>query len=109
MTTETIHAGTCSCGAGTVQLFRTGKCAHCYIAELEAKYAAECDASMMAGSQNSALRLQIRDSTAQTMRLRDDVIEQCATIADREWVGENSLIGSRIAGTIAKSIRALKS
>src|ERR1043166_2473592 len=30
------------------------------LAEMKAKYAAECDASMMAGSQNSALRLQLR-------------------------------------------------
>lgn len=37
MTTETIQVGTCGCGASGVQLFRTGKCAHCYIAELEAK------------------------------------------------------------------------
>jgi hypothetical protein len=33
---STIHVGTCGCGASGVQLFRTGKCAHCYIAELEA-------------------------------------------------------------------------
>lgn len=33
---ETIAFGSCGCGAYG-QLFRTGKCAHCYIAELEAK------------------------------------------------------------------------
>lgn len=32
------------------------------LAEMKAKYAAECDASMMAGSQNSALRLQLWDA-----------------------------------------------
>lgn len=40
---------------------------------------------------------------------RDLMIERCAEVADREWVGENSLICSRVAGKIAKSIRALKS
>lgn len=40
---------------------------------------------------------------------RDKLIEQCAAVADREWVGENSLIGSRVAGTIARAIRGLKS
>jgi hypothetical protein len=32
---EQISFGSCSCGQYG-QLFRTGKCAHCYIAELEA-------------------------------------------------------------------------
>jgi hypothetical protein len=40
---------------------------------------------------------------------RDAIIEQCASIADREWIGENSLIGSRVAGTIARAIRKLQS
>lgn len=31
---ETIYYGTCACGTAG-QLFKTGKCAHCYIAELE--------------------------------------------------------------------------
>lgn len=61
MNKETIHYGTAECGH-VGQIFRTGKCAHCYIAELEAKYAAECEASMMAGSQLSALRLQLKDA-----------------------------------------------
>ena len=34
MTNETIAYGTCACGVAA-QLFRTGKCAHCYIADLE--------------------------------------------------------------------------
>ncbi len=33
---EQIAFGTCACGA-TGQLFKTGKCAHCYIAELESR------------------------------------------------------------------------
>lgn len=34
-TPETIHFGSCACGQYG-QLFLSGKCAHCYIAELEA-------------------------------------------------------------------------
>lgn len=35
MNQETIHYGVAQCGHQG-QIFRTGKCAHCYIAELEA-------------------------------------------------------------------------
>jgi IS1 family transposase len=38
------------------------------IEELERKYSEECDASMMAGSQNSALRLQLRDAEERASR-----------------------------------------
>lgn len=60
----------------------TGKCAYCYIAELEAKYAAECDASMMAGSQNSALRLQLRDAEERASRWAKIADQRAIEVAD---------------------------
>jgi hypothetical protein len=43
-----INFGTCNCGAAG-QLFRTGKCAHCYIAELEADALRLADKTMAIG------------------------------------------------------------
>lgn len=38
----------------------------------------------------------------------NSAIEAAAVVADREWVGENSLIGSKVARKIANAIRDLK-
>lgn len=35
-------------------------------------------------------------------------IDAAAAVADREWVGENSLIGSRVSRKIADAIRDLR-
>jgi hypothetical protein len=39
---------------------------------------------------------------------REDVIEECAMVAEDEWITTNSLCRSKAAGDIAKAIRALK-
>lgn len=46
---------------------------------------------------------------AYAARCRDQGLEEAAKIADREWVGENSLIGSKVSRKIADAIRDLKS
>jgi len=52
---ETIAFGTCACGTAG-QLFRTGKCAHCYIADLERELSESRDMEMMKAQQCSAER-----------------------------------------------------
>lgn len=52
---ETIAFGTCGCGTAG-QLFRSGKCAHCYIADLERDLAEAREMEMLKAQQCSAER-----------------------------------------------------
>ena len=95
------------------------------IEALRAKYAAECDASMMAGQENSALRLQLRDAEQRASEYakrwaacgkpsaRDSIIEECAKVCDREYqkLAWDAPHGgdAAAASTCAAEIRSLKS
>ena len=67
---ETIHAGTCECGAGTVQLFRTGKCAHCYIADLERELSEAREMEMLKAQQCTAERLRANAAEQELAKAR---------------------------------------
>lgn len=49
-----------------------------------------------------------RGYKAAMLAKRDEVIEECAKVADDAWASSNSLLGSKLGGHIARTIRALK-
>lgn len=53
----------------------------------------------------------LESQSVPSSQLRDEIIMECAAVADSEWIRENSLIGSKVARKIANGIRdlALKS
>jgi DNA repair exonuclease SbcCD ATPase subunit len=63
---EQIAAGTCACGAFG-QLFRTGKCAHCYIDELESRSSERANALEELDRRVGALRLKYRADPNETL------------------------------------------
>lgn len=75
---ETVAFGTCACGTAA-QLFKTGKCAHCYIAELEALLGA---ANNALGGQAALLSAKDREIAAR----RTPSSEKAATTKRAEWL-----------------------